>query len=66
MTDSISIQNGVIRENQYDILRIYAMVAVVFIHAVTSQKSGFQQLILMIAGTAVPVFFFLSGGVPFM
>lgn len=38
------------------------MIAVVFIHAFTSQTSCFQQLVLMICGIAVPNFFFISGG----
>lgn len=62
MANSLNANNETIRQNQYDILRIFAMVAVVFIHAVTSKTSSFQQLILMMAGIAVPIFFFLSGG----
>ena len=61
MANSLNANNETIRQNQYDILRIFAMVAVVFIHAVTSKTSSFQQLILMMAGIAVPIFFFLSG-----
>lgn len=37
------------------------MVAVVFIHAVTSQKNLFQQFVLTLSGCAVPIFFMLSG-----
>lgn len=58
---SINTQTVSDRQNQYDILRIFSMIAVVSIHACTSQTNYFQQLILMIAGTAVPIFFFLSG-----
>lgn len=49
------------RENQYDLLRILCMAAVVFIHAVTSQKNQLQQFVLSVSGCAVPVFFMLSG-----
>lgn len=55
-------EDGSTRQNQYDLLRIIAMLLVVFIHAVTSKTSTFQQTVLYIAGIAVPVFFLLSGG----
>lgn len=50
-----------IRENQYDLLRILSMTAVVFIHAVTSEKSFLQQFFLTVFGFSVPIFFMLSG-----
>ena len=63
MVESFSGQIAKTRQNQFDVIRVFAMLAVVFIHAVTSKTSWFQQLILMVAGTAVPIFFFLGGGV---
>lgn len=59
--NKLSVAKSYKRENQYDLLRILCMVAVVFIHAVTSQKNQFQQFVLTVSGCAVPVFFMLSG-----
>lgn len=59
--NELSVVNCSSRENQYDLLRILCMVAVVFIHAVTSQKNQLQQFVLTVSGCAVPIFFMLSG-----
>ena len=59
--NKLSVAKSSKRENQYDLLRILCMAAVVFIHAVTSQKNQLQQFVLTVSGCAVPVFFMLSG-----
>jgi len=59
--NELSAANCSSRENQYDLLRILCMTAVVFIHAVTSKKNQLQQFVLTVSGCAVPVFFMLSG-----
>lgn len=59
--NKLSVAKSLKRENQYDLLRILCMMAVVFIHAVTSQKNQLQQFVLTVSGCAVPVFFMLSG-----
>ena len=53
--NKLSVAKSSKRENQYDLLRILCMVAVVFIHAVTSQKNQLQQFVLTVSGCAVPV-----------
>lgn len=52
--NKLSVAKSSKRENQYDLIRILCMVAVVFIHAVTSQKNQLQQFVLTVSGCAVP------------